>query len=135
MNVQDMTRPHAGDSGALSRALLVVIEQCFDCAQTCIGCADACLAERDVEDLRQCIRLNLDCADICEAVGAVAARHADTTGILLRQALQTCLMACELCELECDSHAAHHDHCGICAEACRACKDACAAAAQSLDAL
>jgi hypothetical protein len=29
------------------------------------------------------------------------------------------------CADECERHAAHHRHCGICARACRACAKAC----------
>jgi hypothetical protein len=46
--------------------------------------------------------------------------------------LDTCRLACELCEDECRLHAAHHEHCKICSVACRACKDACLAARSTL---
>jgi hypothetical protein len=34
-------------------------------------------------------------------------------------------VACLACAEECDRHAAHHQHCRLCAEACRRCKKAC----------
>ena len=132
MHVQQMisTHPHVRDD--LNHALLACIEHCFDCAQTCITCADACLAEEELDDLRQCIRLNLDCADICEATGAMASRRTGSNHLVLSQAIETCRLACEICERECRSHASNHEHCKICAVACRACKDACEAALASL---
>lgn len=47
------------------------IAGCFQCAQTCTACADACLAEDMVADLAACIRTDLDCADICAATGTI----------------------------------------------------------------
>src|SRR5689334_9743984 len=62
-------------------ALIRCIEECSSCAQVCTSCADASLAEDDVQDLRQSIRLCLDCADICNATCTVAlAAQAPTRG-------------------------------------------------------
>jgi hypothetical protein len=47
--------------------LLRCIDACFDCAAPCTSCADACLGESDVPELVRCVRLNLDCADVCDA--------------------------------------------------------------------
>jgi hypothetical protein len=46
-------------------------------ARGCCGrvCADACLGEEKVEMLRRCIRLNLDCADVCNATGRMLSRQ------------------------------------------------------------
>ena len=51
--------------------LAAAIDAIADAVQTCTSCADSSLAEPDVSDLRQCIRLNLDCADVCAATGRV----------------------------------------------------------------
>ena len=71
MHTQAMIDTHpkhqTGDVGRL----VSCVESCFDCAQACTACADACLGEDALAELRQCIRLNLDCADICAAAGAV----------------------------------------------------------------
>ena len=34
-------------------------------------------------------------------------------------------MACRACGDECEKHAAHHEHCRLCAEVCRRCEQAC----------
>ena len=70
-----MISTHPDVQGSTADKLLRCIEDCYSCAQTCIACADACLAESMVEQMRQCIRLNLDCADIGAATGAMASRR------------------------------------------------------------
>ncbi|WP_345785267.1 four-helix bundle copper-binding protein [Roseisolibacter sp. H3M3-2] len=111
----------AGDEGALLEA----IEACVDCALTCSACADACLAEPGVAELRACIRLNQDCADICDATGRILARLTAPDSPVVGGLLRACLAACQACGAECERHAAHHDHCRACAEACLRCEEAC----------
>jgi hypothetical protein len=75
-HVEEMLRTYPADLGDIDRAALVrCIEECFDCSQTCTGCADACLGEDGVADLVKCVRTCLDCADICDATGRVLSRH------------------------------------------------------------
>ena len=38
-----------------------------------------------VEQLRQCIRLNLDCADVCAATGAVASRRTGSNESVIKR--------------------------------------------------
>jgi hypothetical protein len=115
------THPHATANEALARC----IEECFACAMTCTSCADACLAEEDVKELVRCIRLNLDCADVCDATGRTLTRQTSSEPRLARSMLEACAEACRLCAEECERHAGHHEHCRICAEACRRCARAC----------
>jgi hypothetical protein len=111
---------------SLDRDLLLrCIDECFDCSATCTACADACLGESDVVELVRCVRLNLDCADVCEATGRVVTRQTEPDLAVLRAALQSCVVACVACAEECDRHAPHHDHCRVCAEVCRRCEQAC----------
>src|SRR5262249_43997966 len=71
------------------------IEACFTCAGTSTACADACLSERDVEGLLNCIRQNLDCAAICVATGSVVARSkAGASRQILESQLSVCGAAC-----------------------------------------
>ena len=67
MHTQEMIATPPDVRGNTNTALLTAIDEAYACAQACTSCADACLAERAVADLRQCIRLNLDCADVCAA--------------------------------------------------------------------
>ena len=105
-------------------ALLEAIGAAFDCAQTCTACADACLAEPDVQAVVHCIRLNLDCADVCTTTGRVLARQTEPDLAVVRAQLQACVVACRACGAECRTHA-HHQHCQVCADACRRCEQAC----------
>ena len=106
-------------------ALVQCVEACFDCAQTCTSCADACLGEDMVKELTHCIRLNLACADVCNATGRVLARQTTPDRQVIQAQLQACLQACRACGAECQKHAHHHQHCAVCAEACRRCEQAC----------
>jgi hypothetical protein len=109
------------DRGRLAGA----IDTILDCAQACTACADACLSEEMVADLRTCIRSDLDCADICGTTARVLSRHTGYDANLSRAVLQACAVACRSCGDECARHAEMHEHCRICAEACRACEKAC----------
>ena len=125
MLVQEMMRTHPAVGGQADAMLMRCIEQCYSCAQTCTSCADACLAEDMVKSLTQCIRLNLDCADVCNITGRLATRHTGSDQEMIRRMLHTCAAACRLCAGECERHAMQHEHCRICADACRQCMQAC----------
>ena len=122
-----------GPGGPPAETDLNVLAECIqaamDCHQSCTTCADACLGGPKVEQMRHCIRLNLDCADVCSATGRVAGRLTDTDWSVLRAQLQACVDACRACAEECEKHSEMHEHCRICAEACRACAEACEALA------
>jgi hypothetical protein len=110
------------DPGELADAISVL----HDCAQTCTACADACLAEAQVADLIRCIRLNLDCADICNATASSLSRQTAYDPAVTRALLEACIVACRTCGEECRRHAEHGmEHCRVCAEACDRCAQAC----------
>jgi len=135
MHVHQMIAAHpngAGLSEGLDEDVLIrAIEACYDCAQACTSCADACLAEPMVRDLVQCIRLDLDCADICRAAGAVASRRTGGDARMAGRMLETCAEACRACAAECARHA-RMEHCAVCAGACRRCAQLCRGAAEGL---
>ena len=112
----------AASNGDAARACIAA---CQTCAMVCTTCVDACLHERDVASLRDCIRLDLDCADICETTARLLARASHTDAATLRLQVRACEQACRTCETECAKHARHMEHCRVCAEACRVCADAC----------
>ncbi len=59
--------------------LAAAIDAITDCAQACIAGTDADLGEQNVTEMVRCIRLCLDCADVCTATaGSPAARPATT---------------------------------------------------------
>ena len=107
-------------------ALIECVQACFVCAQACTACADACLGEQDTKMLLRCIRLNIDCADICVTTGRVLSRQTALEPAMVRAALQACSTACRLCGDECEQHAQHGmRHCQLCAAACRSCEQSC----------
>jgi hypothetical protein len=101
------------------------IDACFNCVESCTGCADACLSEKNIEQLVACVRVNLDCAAVCAATGAILSR-ANKAGNrqLLEAQLTTCIAFSRACATECSRHT-DHKHCLICAEACRTCAETC----------
>ena len=111
----------------VDRGLFVrCIEACYDCAESCTQCADDCLGEESVQELTSCIRLNLDCADICAATGRVVSRQTSVDANVTSAIVQACIAACRSCGDECERHAAHGmEHCRVCAEECRRCEQAC----------
>ncbi|POX38599.1 four-helix bundle copper-binding protein [Streptomyces sp. Ru73] len=120
------TRPVAVGQ-ADREALVSCLDQVLECAQACTVCADACLAEEQVAELRRCIRTDLNCADVCHATARVLSRFTGEDADLVRDVLETCATVCLACGAECERHASMHEHCAVCAEACRNCADACQA--------
>lgn len=125
MLASEMMAAHPVAPRKPDEALVRFIEEAFTCAQACITCADACLAEKDMPQLAQCIRLNADCADTCETLGRLASRRTGLNKDVLRGAVELCAMACDRCAEECERHAGLHRHCAVCAEACRRCARQC----------
>jgi hypothetical protein len=105
--------------------LAAAIDAMSDCAQACDADNAADLGEHHLADLVRCIRLCLDCTDICTAAGAVTSRLVDYDPAVVRPLLESCVAICRNCGDECERHAAMHAHCRVCAEACRRCEQAC----------
>ncbi len=123
---EQMIRTNPSQTQIDQATLAECIRACFDCDQACTACADACLGEGNLEMLLRCIRLDLDCADVCEATGRILSRQAATDPQMLRAVLEACARACRLCGDECEQHGHHGmQHCATCAEACRRCEQAC----------
>lgn len=132
MHVREMISAHPDVRGNVTASLVSCVDECYACAQACLACADACLAEKNVDALKQCIRLNLDCADVCAATGALGSRRTGSNESILRQTLDLCAAACRVCGDECEKHASMMEHCRICADACRSCEQACREAMQAV---
>ena len=125
MTVRELIKTHPHPTSTDREVLARCIDDCFDCAATCTGCADACLGEHDVRDLVRCIRLCLDCADACVATGRTVMRQTEPDFDVIRMAVEACAAACRACGDECERHAHHHEHCRICAATCRRCEQSC----------
>jgi hypothetical protein len=132
MRTEAMIATHPDVNGSVNQALIEAIDAAYACAQTCTSCADACLAEQMVTELRQCIRFNQDCADVCAATATLGNRRTGSNEEVMKKMLDTCREACRLCGAECQRHASKHKHCAICAETCRHCERACALGLSSM---
>lgn len=106
--------PHHHENTELIKILL-------ECTQTCDYCATACLNEQDAKMLVRCIKLDMECADICYEAVRLVGRQSE----IAKQFMQICERICMLCGEECARHQEMHDHCRECAQACRRCAEAC----------
>ncbi len=90
------------------------------CAAECSHCATACLEEEDVKMLVRCIKLDIDCSEICTLALSFVARGSEHAQHILHE----CADICDACADECDKHS-HMEHCQRCAEICRQCAELC----------
>jgi hypothetical protein len=103
------------------------IDACLACVQTCTSCTNADLAEDDVAEMRTCIALCVNCADVCELTARVLSRPAHSDHFVVHRLLQACVRTCTSSAEECARHAKHHRHCAICEKTCRVCLQRCRA--------
>jgi hypothetical protein len=116
---------YRGSLSADAGVLGATIDALSDCAQACAADVDADLNEQNVAEMVRCIRLCLDCTEVCRAtLGVLSRQHGYDPGVA-RPLLQACVAECKSCGDECARHAEHHEHCRICEEACRRCEQAC----------
>jgi hypothetical protein len=110
-----------GDAGILAAA----IDALSDCAQACAADVDADLSEPNLAEMVKCIRLCLDCVDVCTATVGVISRGMQHDTDVANLLLDACVAICKTCGDECGRHAQMHAHCQVCEEACRRCERAC----------
>ncbi len=96
-----------------------ILKKLAHCATQCDMCADACLDEKEVQKLVKCIRLDRDCAKICNITASLIASGSDHAERMVKE----CEYFCRMCAKECDKH--DMEHCQQCAKACRECEVAC----------
>lgn len=90
-----------------------------NCQAMCNYCFDACLHEEDVKMMTKCIKLDKECAEICNLALSLLASNSSFT----KEVLQLCITACTKCGEECKKH--QNEHCQKCAKACEDCAEAC----------
>ena len=110
------------------------IDAAVACSLACRACASACLSEPEVEGMATCVRDDLDCATMCDAVADSLIRLNRSDKTLTTSLLATCIEACVQCAASCAPHAGHHEHCKLCEQACSACEAACQALLDALGA-
>jgi len=77
--------------------LAATIDAVSDCAQACTADTDADLSEQNLAEMVTCIRLCLDCTDICTATAGVISRLAENDPGTTRLLLQACAAICKSC--------------------------------------
>ena len=98
---------------------LDLVEKLYDCQTMCNYCFNACLEEENVKSMVDCIKLNSECAGICEHV-ITALSFEDGFS---QNVLNVCIKACEACIAECRKH--YYLQCFECSKACKECIQAC----------
>ena len=104
---------HAEDpprvNGQANYTLVLATDACFDCAQACRAGADgSLLGEEELDVLRNCIQITLDCADVCFATGDLGIRRVlRTRDVMIRGTgfderimeltFETCAEVCHQC--------------------------------------
>lgn len=103
----------------MEKNAIKLMEHIYDCQAMCKYCFNACLEEKDVHMMTRCIKLDVECAEICGMTASSVAYNGDFT----REMLEICINACEMCASECRGH--DKMHCIECAKACEECAKAC----------
>ena len=80
------------------------------------SCADACLAEGDIEERRECVRRCLDASDACTAFYRMASRRTGGNVPAIKAIAEAAIVACEQCHEHCNKH--DDAHCKRCATMC-----------------
>lgn len=96
-----------------------VMQALHDCMAACNYCYDACLQEDHSNHMSECIRLDRECADMCNYLESAIARNSP----FIQELAVVCAKICEACGEECKQH--DMDHCQQCADACFQCANAC----------
>lgn len=89
-----------------------------ECVIACNHCFSSCLEEEDVKMMKDCIKLDKECAEVCQFT-IIMLHNSRFVG----QYLDLCIQVCEACAEECGKH--DNDHCKHCAEVCKKCADTC----------
>ena len=122
--IETMLRAHPRASMA-TESMIEALTSLAHCQQVCLSCADACLEEESIDELRSCIRMNLECAAICSATAESILRQTEGSHTIAHAQLHACALACQACADICALHGEHHEHCRICAKHCRNCQEKC----------
>jgi hypothetical protein len=123
--VSELVKNHPSRAIGDQAALIKTIETTLVAAHACVSCADACIGEPDPRLLARCIRMTLDCADVCQATWRMLTRQQEPDIAMVARQLDLCAYACRRAAEECEKHAKTHAHCATCGEACRWCEKAC----------
>ncbi|MEQ8156012.1 MAG: four-helix bundle copper-binding protein [Clostridiaceae bacterium] len=95
------------------------IDECNRCAQACYECFEACINEPDLNARRGCIKMLIECAQMCQ----MSSGFMSMNGKYAKEHCTMCATICDECAKECNMF--RDDHCQKCAQECRTCADEC----------
>lgn len=110
-----MLQARPDERGVDHAVLAEALDALNDVALAATNCADSCLLVEP--PAITCVQACSDAAD----VAAVTARVLSRTGPTVegsRRLLDAAAMVLSECAEQCEEHAAHHQHCRVCADAC-----------------
>ena len=97
-----------------------LIQLLGDCVQSCDECIRGDLMEKEVMMMARCIKLDLDCAEIC----AITSRYLTRKSEFGSSLVTLCAVICDACAKECEKFP-DMPHCVECARVCRRCAKEC----------
>ena len=97
----------------------ICMEYCLRCMAACEHCAVSCLQETHSDKMKECIRMDMQCAVLCRTTAEMLAMDSEFSPYLCK----LCADVCEKCGHICSQH--EHDHCQKCAKACHECAEKC----------
>ena len=82
---------YPGTLNADAGVLAATLDALSDCTQACAADADADLAEQNLAEMVTCIRLCLDCTDVCTATLGVVSRQTAYDPTITGPLLEACI--------------------------------------------
>ncbi len=95
------------------------IDTCNKCAQECYECYEACLNEPDLNARRSCVKILIECANMCEMASGLMSINSR----FAKDHCKMCATVCDTCTTLCNMF--KDDHCQKCADICSICANEC----------
>lgn len=116
MSIKEMIQDHPAVGSDYNDALGEAVKHAMYGAAIMNSCADACLAEGDIEERRECVRRCLDASDACTAFYRMASRRTGGNVPAIKAIAEAAIVTCEQCYEHCNKH--NDAHCKRCATMC-----------------
>ncbi len=116
MSIKAMIQDHPKVGDDYNDALGEAVKHTMYGAAIMSSCADACLAEPDVAERRECIRRCLDASDACTAFYRMASRRTGGNVGSIKAMAQATITTVEACHEHCSMH--DDPHCKRCTTMC-----------------
>lgn len=98
---------------------LLLLNYIYECQTKCKSCFNRCLEEQSLDVMRKCLKLTVECANVCELTASSIMFEGDFSP----EMLEICISSCEACRIECSTH--NNIYCAECAAMCGECSEAC----------